>query len=64
MARRGRGGGGIDGSLATILLAVFALPIVGLIMLLNSETEEKKTLGGVLLVVGIIIWIILGVVSN
>ena len=63
MARRGRGGG-IDGSLATILLAVFALPIVGLIMLLNSETEENKTLGGVLLVVGIIIWIILGVVSN
>ena len=64
MARRGRGGSGIDGGLATILLAVFALPIVGLIMLLNSKTEENKILGGVLLAVGIVIWIVLGVVSN
>ena len=47
-----------------VLLAVFALPIVGLIMLLNSKTEENKTLGGVLLAVGIVIWIVLGVVSN
>lgn len=64
MARRGRGGGGIDGSLATIFLAIFALPIVGLVMLLNSETEENKTLGGALLVIGIIIWIVLGIASN
>jgi len=64
MARRGRGGSDIDGSLAMIILGLIALPIVGLIMMLNSKTEDNKVLGGVLLVVGIVLWIIIGIASN
>ena len=64
MARRGRGGSDIDGSLAMIILGLIALPIVGLVMMLNSKTEENKVLGGVLLVVGIVLWIIIGIASN
>lgn len=64
MARRGRGGSDIDGSLAMIILGLVALPIVGLVMILNSKTEDNKVLGGVLLVVGIVLWIIIGIASN
>ena len=64
MARRGRGGSDIDGSLAMIILGLIALPIVGLVMMLNSKTEDNKVLGGVLLVVGIVLWIIIGIASN
>lgn len=64
MARRGRGGSDIDGSLAMIILGLVALPIVGLVMMLNSKTEDNKILGGVLLVVGIVLWIIIGIASN
>ena len=64
MARRGRGGSDIDGSLAMIILGLVALPIVGLVMMLNSKTEDNKVLGGVLLVVGIALWIIIGIASN
>ena len=63
-ARRGRGGSDIDGSLAMIILGLVALPIVGLVMMLNSKTEDNKVLGGVLLVVGIALWIIIGIASN
>ena len=64
MARRGRGGSDIDGSLAMIILGLIALPIVGLVMMLNSKTEDNKVLGGVLLVAGIVLWIIIGIASN
>ena len=64
MARRGRGGSDIDGSLAMIILGLVALPIVGLVMMLNSKTEDNKVLGGVLLVLGIVLWIIIGIASN
>ena len=64
MARRGRGGSDIDGSLAMIILGLIALPIVGLVMMLNSKTEDNKVLGCVLLVVGIVLWIIIGIASN
>jgi hypothetical protein len=43
---------------------LIALPIVGLVMMLNSKTEDNKVLGGVLLVVGIVLWIIIGIASN
>ena len=64
MARHGRAGSDIDGSLAMIILGLVALPIVGLVMMLNSKTEDNKVLGGVLLVVGIVLWIIIGIASN
>lgn len=44
------------GCLAIVLLIVFLMPIAGII-LLCSESREKKILGAVLLIIGIIIWI-------
>lgn len=58
------GGRGSDdsatGCLAIVLLALVAMPIVGIYMLLTSEDSDKKTIGAILLIVGIIIWAVAG----
>lgn len=45
------------GCVVYALLAIFFMPIVGLVLVCGKD-PEKKTLGWVLLVVGIILWII------
>lgn len=57
------GGGSGDGVitlLAVILLAIFAMPLVDGYLLVSGKDDGSKLLGGALLVVGIIIWIMLG----
>ena len=50
-------GSGDMGCLALLLLGVFAMPLVGLYLLFKKDADDgTKMLGGVLLVVGIIIW--------
>ena len=49
----------MPGCLAFALLAIFMMPVVGLIIVC-SKALEKKTLGWILLVVGTIFWIIIG----
>lgn len=66
MRRRfGRGRGRLDGSgyIALILMAIVALPIIGIYKIATGN-EDDKAVGTVLLIVGIIIWIIMAVVSN
>ena len=46
------------GCIVYALLAIFFMPIVGLVLVCGNY-PEKKTLGWVLLVVGIILWIII-----
>ena len=69
MSRRGCGCGGHHGyyggpgdgliMLAIMLcLAVAAMPIVGGYLALTGETEGKKMLGWILLIIGIIIWVV------
>ena len=53
---------GSTGCLAFALLVLFVMPVVGL-MMVCSKDPEKKTLGWILLVVGTILWIIIGVGS-
>ena len=43
-----------------LLLVIFALPLVGLYFLLQND-PSKRGLGIALLVIGIILWIIVGV---
>ena len=45
------------GCVVYALLAIFFMSIVGLVLVCGKD-PEKKTLGWVLLVVGIILWII------
>lgn len=54
---------GSTGRLAFALLVLFVMPVVGLIMVCSKD-PEKKTLGWILLVVGTILWIIIGVGST
>ena len=54
-------GGGLMGLLAVIILAIFAMPFVGGYVLVTGKDEGSKLLGGSLVVVGIIIWIALGI---
>ena len=42
-----------------LFLAVFAMPFYGGYMLLDEE-RENKVLGGILLLVGIVIWFLFG----
>jgi hypothetical protein len=53
---------GVTGCLAYVLLGLFLMPILGLVFI-SSKDPDKKTLGWILLVVGIILWIIVGVGS-
>lgn len=47
------------GCIVYALLALFFMPIVGLVLVFGKD-PERKTLGWVLLIVGIILWIIIG----
>ena len=53
---------GATGCLAFALLALFLMPIVGFAVVCSKD-PEKKTLGWTLLVVGTILWIMIGVGS-
>ena len=54
------GGGDLMGLLAVVLLAIFAMPLVGGYVLVTGKDKGSKLLGGSLLVVGLIIWAVLG----
>ena len=55
------GDGGIITFIAMIIIALYALPIVGIYQLVARKSADSKVLGGVLLVVGIILWIMIGI---
>lgn len=57
---RNRGGSSDDsgmGCLVMIIMALIAMPLVGLYMLIKGKDDGQKVIGLILLVVGIIIWI-------
>ena len=49
-------------ALALALIAIIAMPIFG-IYLLTRNNETDKTWGAILTVLGIILWIVIGVIS-
>lgn len=53
---------GATGCLAFALLALLLMPVVGFVMVC-SKAPEKKTLGWIFLIVGTILWIMIGVGS-
>lgn len=55
------GGGDLMGFLAIILMAIIALPLVGGFILVTGKETENKVIGGVILIVGIILWAVLGI---
>lgn len=48
-------GGGL-GCVFVLILAVLAMPVVGLYLALAGEESEQKWLGGALIIVGLIVW--------
>lgn len=54
------GGGSSDesgiGCLVMIILAWIAMPLVGIYMIISEKDSSQKTIGVILLIVGIIIW--------
>lgn len=52
---------GIITFIACMLIAVYALPVVGIYLLAAGKSEGKRILGGVLTVVGIVLWIVAGI---
>lgn len=63
--RRGRRHSNDDslGCLVYVLLGIFLMPIVGLVFVCGKD-PGKKTIGWVLLVAGVILWIALGIGSG
>lgn len=51
---------GIMEILLVVFLAVFALPFMGGYLLLDRETETK-IIGGILCIVGLVIWFLFGI---
>ena len=58
MARRCKKSAGEEVAVNFIIL-ILLLPVIGAFML-GSDDPNKKTFGGVLLVIGLIIWIAMG----
>lgn len=51
-------------TISIILLAIIALPFVGFCMLTSAKDEEHRALGIVLMVVGIVLWILVGLFNQ
>lgn len=65
MSRGRRSHGDNDGAIGCVvymMLAIFAMPLVGLYLLCTGRNEQKG-LGIALIVVGLIIWVVIGVNS-
>lgn len=45
------------GCLVMIILGLIAMPLVGLYMMISGKDSSQKTIGTILLIIGIIIWI-------
>ena len=50
------------GCIVYLLLIIFFMPIVGLFLICRKD-PDKKPIGWVLLIIGIILWIVVGVMS-
>ena len=46
------------GCLVMVILALVAMPLVGLYMLFKGNDDSQKAIGAILTIVGIIIWIV------
>lgn len=57
------GGPGCDiyGLLAMILIGIVALPLVGGYLLFTGKSEGSKILGGILLIIGLVVWVVCGI---
>lgn len=49
------------GCLLGLMLAIIAMPLLGLFLAVAGEKSEQKMLGVVLLIVGIMVWAKIGV---
>jgi uncharacterized membrane protein len=63
MRRRRSGDDAAINLVLTLIAIVFFMPIVGLYFLLRKN-PDKKVLGWVLLIGGIILWIITGIIGT
>ena len=57
----GNGGDGGRGCALMLMLAVFAMPFLGIYLAVSGEDEGQKLLGVTLFIVGLIAWIKIGV---
>ena len=64
MSRNRKGSSSADGAIAMLLLAIIAMPIVGLYLVASKNTsDEDKIVGWILLIISIVIFIWMAVVS-
>lgn len=62
MSKKNNSDSGI-GCAMVLMLAVFAMPLVGLYLAVAGEDDAQKILGVALLIVGIIVWIKIGITT-
>lgn len=59
--QRGNDNGGAMGCALILFFAIVAMPILGLYLAVAGEESEVKLLGIALLIVGIIVWLKVGI---
>lgn len=47
---------GAIGCLIMLIIGMVALPLVGIYLMVNGESDDAKAMGIVLLIIGIILW--------
>mgnify|MGYP003289917185 CR=1 FL=1 len=62
MSKKNNSDSGI-GCAMVLMLAVFAMPLVGLYLAVTGKENEQRILGLALLIVGIIVWIKIGITT-
>ena len=62
MSRHRKSSDSGNAAIALALLAIIAMPIFG-IYLLTRNNETDKTWGAILTVLGVILWIVIGIMS-
>ena len=60
-SNRNSNDGGAIGCALMLMLAVFAMPFLGIYLAVAGEDEGQKLLGVALFIVGLIVWIKIGV---
>ena len=54
----------INSMLAMVILAILVMPFFGIYTVTHSTKEDDKTLGIVMIVLGIIIWLVTGLIGS
>ena len=62
---KNKSSGSVDTMLAMVIIAIIAMPIFGIYLYVHPDSkEEDKTVGTIMIVLGILIWLIAKIIGS